>query len=647
MATKSKIPSVAMQKRIMKTGEVTDADVELYIKQVGMDTLQGMNLNPDNVKEYLKNITELGNKPKKKLPSKKKIDPSDAILVVDVNDRASKVSAEDAALTTQSRAKRATEGLIGLGSSAFNKMFPTLGKFMSYVQTGFENQNRKAKDTDTAVEGYSRQVGRSSVLLTNFIEGQERTNQILNQMLVAVGSRNMSTTQPNNVAGPENTNRSSQNQSGSNEQARQARNAPNDAGVAAAAAAFAATGATAAVGLGTAALLNRQTPTTNSSASTTAATPPIPTASSVTINPLALTATTPAVVAVVPTPSTTPAASVVSNPVAAATRSTAASINAPSLTPRAGSNSSNEPDIKLLNFKAREIIFKADKFEYPQAAISAVGGVSAGGATSSGGGMSTTPSPSPSGAAGAASTGLPELTSIRTKSGKSVQVATAVANKFQGFLNDLEDTGYRIREIGGYANRPNVNNPSVMSTHASGLAIDINPAQNPNRSTTTDMPPETAQIAAKWGLGWGMNWRSVKDPMHFSAAPNEGASAPQPAVATAVASGGISSGGADATHVHAGGQQRTAATPAPMMPIASPVPSTPSSGATMARASTADEASTRPSSVSVTAPQNSPTAPISNAAQQPSSTSIDPNNPGEVEPPDAAQRYARLFSMAA
>lgn len=629
MATKSKIPSVAMQKRIMKTGEVTDADVEQYIKQVGMDNLQGMNLTPDNVKEYLKNITELGNKPKKKLPSKKKIDPSDAIIVVDVNDRASKVSAEDAALTTQSRAKRATEGLIGLGSSAFNKMFPTLGKFMSYVQTGFENQNRKAKDTDTAVEGYSRQVGRSSVLLTNFIEGQERTNQILNQMLVAVGSRNMSTTQPNNVAGPENTNRSSQNQSGSNEQARQARNAPNDAGVAAAAAAFAATGATAAVGLGTAALLNRQTPTTNSSASTAAATPPIPTASSVTINPLGPTATT------------------ATNPVAAATRSTAASINAPSLTPRAGSNSSSEPDIKLLNFKAREIIFKADKFEYPQAAISAVGGVSAGGATSSGGGMSTTPSPSPSGAAGAASTGLPELTSIRTKSGKSVQVATAVANKFQGFLNDLENTGYRIREIGGYANRRNVNNPSVMSTHASGLAIDINPAQNPNRSTTTDMPPETAQIAAKWGLGWGMNWRSVKDPMHFSAAPSEGASTPQPAVATAVASGGISGGGADATHVHAGGQQRTAATPAPMMPIASPVPSTPSSGAIMARASTADEASTRPSSVSVTAPQNSPTAPISNAAQQPSSTSIDPNNPGPVEPPDAAIRYARLFNMAA
>ena len=114
-------------------------------------------------------------------------------------------------------------------------------------------------------------------------------------------------------------------------------------------------------------------------------------------------------------------------------------------------------------------------------------------------------------------TNAPQLTSITTKSGKSVQVASNVADKFKGFLNDLEGTGYKIRDIGGYANRANVNNPSVMSAHAYGLAIDINPKENPNKSTTTDMPPEVSSIAAKWGLGWGMNWKSVKDPMHFSA----------------------------------------------------------------------------------------------------------------------------------
>lgn len=81
---------------------------------------------------------------------------------------------------------------------------------------------------------------------------------------------------------------------------------------------------------------------------------------------------------------------------------------------------------------------------------------------------------------------------------------------------------------GAFANRPNANNPGQMSKHAHGMAIDINPASNPNRSTQTDLPPNTADLAKKWGLGWGMNWKSVKDPMHFSTAPNEGGRALSP-----------------------------------------------------------------------------------------------------------------------
>ncbi|MBE0975548.1 M15 family metallopeptidase, partial [Escherichia coli] len=49
--------------------------------------------------------------------------------------------------------------------------------------------------------------------------------------------------------------------------------------------------------------------------------------------------------------------------------------------------------------------------------------------------------------------------------------------------------------------------------------IDINPSNNPNRSTKTDMPvSEVRKLVEKWGLGWGMDWKSVKDPMHFSVA---------------------------------------------------------------------------------------------------------------------------------
>lgn len=114
-----------------------------------------------------------------------------------------------------------------------------------------------------------------------------------------------------------------------------------------------------------------------------------------------------------------------------------------------------------------------------------------------------------------------DLTYIRTSRGIKALVHKSFAPNFQGFINDLEGTGYKIKTLLGYADRNNVNNPSVKSYHALGAAIDINPENNPNRSTQTDLPPITSQLAAKWGLGWGMNWRSVKDPMHFSIAKAE------------------------------------------------------------------------------------------------------------------------------
>ena len=117
----------------------------------------------------------------------------------------------------------------------------------------------------------------------------------------------------------------------------------------------------------------------------------------------------------------------------------------------------------------------------------------------------------------------PELGEIKTQSGLTTQVAKDMVPKFQGFVTDLESTGYRIRELGGYANRRNVNDPSKWSAHAYGAAIDINASSNPNQSRQTDMPTDKVQsLIQKHGLGWGLNWQSVGDPMHFSAMPNEG-----------------------------------------------------------------------------------------------------------------------------
>jgi hypothetical protein len=49
-----------------------------------------------------------------------------------------------------------------------------------------------------------------------------------------------------------------------------------------------------------------------------------------------------------------------------------------------------------------------------------------------------------------------------------------------------------------------------------GNAIDINPARNPySRKFITDMPANVSDMAAKYGLSWGGDWKSIKDTMHF------------------------------------------------------------------------------------------------------------------------------------
>jgi uncharacterized protein (DUF2345 family) len=118
------------------------------------------------------------------------------------------------------------------------------------------------------------------------------------------------------------------------------------------------------------------------------------------------------------------------------------------------------------------------------------------------------------------------LATIKTKKrGLTAQVAAVFQENFQGFIDELEATGYEIKVIGGYAFR-NAIGQSSFSYHASGAAIDINPSTNgyykPKRTPNpTDMPANTGDIARKWGLGWGGEWRTASDAMHFSAAKSE------------------------------------------------------------------------------------------------------------------------------
>jgi hypothetical protein len=108
-------------------------------------------------------------------------------------------------------------------------------------------------------------------------------------------------------------------------------------------------------------------------------------------------------------------------------------------------------------------------------------------------------------------------TQIKTPSGKSVTVNKAAAEAFQGFLGELEGTGYKINSIGGFAGADRKKRgQSSLSEHAYGNAIDINPGKNAMGGKGTDMPANVKEIAAKYGLVWGGDWSGGSyDPMHF------------------------------------------------------------------------------------------------------------------------------------
>lgn len=112
------------------------------------------------------------------------------------------------------------------------------------------------------------------------------------------------------------------------------------------------------------------------------------------------------------------------------------------------------------------------------------------------------------------------LATVTSSSGAKFTVNKQDAPAFQGLVNDLEGQGYKVTSVGGY-NLRNITGGSTLSYHAFGAAIDVNPTDNPYSNTpgggtlTTNLPSNVSDIAAKWGMQWGGNWSTLKDPMHF------------------------------------------------------------------------------------------------------------------------------------
>lgn len=87
----------------------------------------------------------------------------------------------------------------------------------------------------------------------------------------------------------------------------------------------------------------------------------------------------------------------------------------------------------------------------------------------------------------------------------------------EGLRRTEEVAGYDVRMLGGFANRPIRGSTTAPSNHSWGLAIDINWDTNPmvSGALVTDMPGPMVAVWKNLGFGWGGNYNSRKDAMHF------------------------------------------------------------------------------------------------------------------------------------
>lgn len=125
---------------------------------------------------------------------------------------------------------------------------------------------------------------------------------------------------------------------------------------------------------------------------------------------------------------------------------------------------------------------------------------------------------------------------ITTKQGKktttSLTIHKDVANEVKSVLQKAQDAGFKVYEVQGFSWR-NISGSSKMSQHSLGLAVDINVNENycvypdgkidagkfwdPSKSEYS-IPSNGVLVNSFKGIGWGWGgeWSSKKDYMHFS-----------------------------------------------------------------------------------------------------------------------------------
>lgn len=115
------------------------------------------------------------------------------------------------------------------------------------------------------------------------------------------------------------------------------------------------------------------------------------------------------------------------------------------------------------------------------------------------------------------------LWTVPGSGGRRVWVHRAALPAFQRVAQNLAGHAaagrvYPIHSAGAFFART-VGGSHQISRHGLGIAIDINPAQNPYRGDgrlITDMPSWFVDAWKDAGFCWGGDWRGPKDSMHFS-----------------------------------------------------------------------------------------------------------------------------------
>ena len=675
MATQSRAPSKTIQNRIAKRGAITDADIQEYIDEVGIANLGNMSMN--DVEKFLKTFVELGQREKKKkLPTKKKIEPTDSIIVADENGELAKVSTGDAAKTSggsdEKPSRPISDMLLGAGVFTVKKMFPTLGKLID----AFEKQNKKnerdLQEVNESNKESAQQVSRSSLLMSRIAESQLKTNELLEKIIEAAANPPTASPPPAPGDGGPNV------EIDMDGPRRRSSQAPRQQSRMGAAGRYAVGGAAI---LGVGALGYGAYRAFGGGGAATQATPVR--AESGRFNMRGeegeLTATYSRTAEGRHTiderevdaetynrfrqlATVGPARTdreLQQDPRFQQYREQAAASGG-DLNPewtardrirdedRASRNTElfalmqrvrSQPvgqrqaaaqrqesqasaaglDARILNIKAKEIVFKADNFEFDR------------------------PNAVPGGAAGAP----PPVTATNPSSGGGAS-ATAAAGTSDGIQTIVQRV---TQEFPGVNVTSGTRPGSGTSQHATGNAVDLS-----LRGLSQDQRATLVQnlTSGRYGNVGGLGtYNATGDLLHVDTrsgpkmawGPNRSRTSLnetpqwfQQAVASWM--GGAGGGGAAA----GGGEQE----PRPGgEPAAVPAPSTPSSGVAVAQASVRSETSMMQSQAPTTVPGAADQASPPTGSVEQTATVIDPNEPGSVEPADAAQRYAKLFNLAA